>query len=55
MVAADAAGQRLDLFLSHNVADVSRSQLARQIGEAAVTVNGDAGTPSRKRGGVASP
>jgi len=48
VVAADAAGQRLDLFLSHNVAEVSRSQLARQIGEAAVTVNGAAGTPSRK-------
>jgi 23S rRNA pseudouridine1911/1915/1917 synthase len=30
------------------VGSVSRSQLARQIGEAAVTVNGDAGTPSRK-------
>src|SRR4029079_18820545 len=45
---ADAAGQGLDLFLSHNVAEVSRSQLARQIGEAAVTVNGAAGTPSRK-------
>jgi 23S rRNA pseudouridine1911/1915/1917 synthase len=48
VVAADAAGQRLDLFLSHNVSEVSRSQLARQIGEAAVTVNGAAGTPSRK-------
>jgi len=48
VVAADAAGQRLDLFLAHNVEEVSRSQLARQIGEAAVTVNGAAGTPSRK-------
>ncbi|HMF40856.1 MAG TPA: RluA family pseudouridine synthase [Polyangia bacterium] len=48
MVAADAAGQRLDRFLADNVAAVSRSQLARQIGEAAVTVNGAAGTPSRK-------
>ena len=48
MVAADAAGQRLDLFLAHSVGEVSRSQLARQIGEAAVTVNGAAGTPSRK-------
>jgi 23S rRNA pseudouridine1911/1915/1917 synthase len=48
VVAADAVGQRLDLFLSRNVAEVSRSQLARQIGEAAVTVNGAAGTPSRK-------
>ena len=48
MVAADAAGQRLDSFLAQNVSEVSRSQLARQIGEAAVTVNGAAGTPSRK-------
>ena len=48
MVAADAAGQRLDRFLADNVSAVSRSQLARQIGEAAVTVNGAAGTPSRK-------
>ena len=48
MVAADAAGQRLDLFLAQNVSEVSRSQLARQIGEAAVTVNGAVGTPSRK-------
>jgi 23S rRNA pseudouridine1911/1915/1917 synthase len=48
VVAADAAGQRLDVFLAQNVAEVSRSQLSRQIGEAAVTVNGAAGTPSRK-------
>jgi len=48
VVAADAAGQRLDLFLAQNVSEVSRSQLARQIGEAAVTVNGAVGTPSRK-------
>src|SRR6186713_1735614 len=48
VVAADAAGQRLDVFLAQHVAEVSRSQLSRQIGEAAVTVNGAAGTPSRK-------
>jgi len=48
VVAADGAGQRLDVFLAREVGSVSRSQLARQIGEAAVTVNGDAGTPSRK-------
>jgi 23S rRNA pseudouridine1911/1915/1917 synthase len=48
VVAADAAGQRLDLFLAQQIGSVSRSQLARQIGEAAVTVNGAASTPSRK-------
>jgi len=48
VVAATAAGQRLDVFLSQEIADVSRSQLARQIGQAAVTVNGAAGVPSRK-------
>jgi 23S rRNA pseudouridine1911/1915/1917 synthase len=44
----DDAGQRLDLFLAREVGSVSRSQLARQIGEAAVTVNGEVATPSRK-------
>jgi 23S rRNA pseudouridine1911/1915/1917 synthase len=48
VVASAAAGQRLDVFLSQEIADVSRSQLARQIGQAAVTVNGAAGVPSRK-------
>ena len=48
VVGAEAAGQRLDVFLAREVGSVSRSQLARQIGEAAVTVNGDAGAPSRK-------
>jgi 23S rRNA pseudouridine1911/1915/1917 synthase len=48
VVGAAEAGQRLDLFLAREVGSVSRSQLARQIGEAAVTVNGAAGTPSRK-------
>jgi 23S rRNA pseudouridine1911/1915/1917 synthase len=48
VVPPDGAGQRLDLFLAQQVPGVSRSQLARQIGQAAVTVNGAAGTPSRK-------
>jgi 23S rRNA pseudouridine1911/1915/1917 synthase len=48
VVAADGVGDRLDLFLAGQVEGVSRSQLARQIGEGAVTVNGAAGTPSRK-------
>ena len=48
VVAPAAVGQRLDLFLAEQVGSVSRSQLARQIGQAAVTVNGEAGVPSRK-------
>jgi len=48
VVAAVAAGQRLDSFLAQQIAEVSRSQLARQIGQSAVTVNGAAGAPSRK-------
>jgi 23S rRNA pseudouridine1911/1915/1917 synthase len=48
VVPPDGGGQRLDLFLAQQVPGVSRSQLARQIGQAAVTVNGAAGTPSRK-------
>jgi 23S rRNA pseudouridine1911/1915/1917 synthase len=48
VVAQAAVGQRLDLFLAQQIASVSRSQLARQIGQAAVTVNGEAGAPSRK-------
>lgn len=48
VVASAAVGQRLDLFLAEQVGSVSRSQLARQIGQAAVTVNGEAGVPSRK-------
>jgi 23S rRNA pseudouridine1911/1915/1917 synthase len=47
-VPPEGAGQRLDLFLAQQVPGVSRSQLARQIGQAAVTVNGATGTPSRK-------
>ena len=48
VVAQAAVGQRLDLFLAQQIESVSRSQLARQIGQAAVTVNGEAGVPSRK-------
>jgi 23S rRNA pseudouridine1911/1915/1917 synthase len=48
VVAQAAVGQRLDLFLAQQIESVSRSQLARQIGQAAVTVNGEAGAPSRK-------
>jgi len=48
VVAPAAAGQRLDAFLAQQIAEVSRSQLARQIGQAAVTVNGAVGAPSRK-------
>ncbi len=48
VVATAAAGQRLDSFLAQQIAEVSRSQLARHIGQAAVTVNGAAGVPSRK-------
>ena len=47
-MAADGAGERLDLFLAQHIGDVSRSQLARHIGEGAVTVNGAAAAPSRK-------
>jgi 23S rRNA pseudouridine1911/1915/1917 synthase len=43
-----AAGQRLDVFLAGAIDGVSRSQLARQIGQGAVTVNGDVDPPSRK-------
>jgi 23S rRNA pseudouridine1911/1915/1917 synthase len=48
VVAGEGVGDRLDLFLAGQVEGISRSQLARQIGEGAVTVNGVAGTPSRK-------
>jgi 23S rRNA pseudouridine1911/1915/1917 synthase len=48
VVAQAAVGQRLDLFLAQQIESVSRSQLSRQIGQAAVTVNGEAGAPSRK-------
>ncbi|HEY4187172.1 MAG TPA: RluA family pseudouridine synthase [Polyangia bacterium] len=48
VVAADQAGQRLDVFLAARVADVSRSQLTRHITEGAVTVAGAPAAPSRK-------
>ena len=48
VAAAEATGERLDQYLARQVGGVSRSQLARQIGEGAVTVNDVAGTPSRK-------
>jgi 23S rRNA pseudouridine1911/1915/1917 synthase len=43
-----SAGKRLDVFLATEIADVSRSQLSRQIGQGAATVNGAASAPSRK-------
>jgi 23S rRNA pseudouridine1911/1915/1917 synthase len=43
-----SAGKRLDVFLAAEIADVSRSQLTRHIGQGAVTVNGAASAPSRK-------
>jgi 23S rRNA-/tRNA-specific pseudouridylate synthase len=48
VVASGDAGRRLDLFLAGQVDTLSRSQLARQIGQAAATVNGAVGAPSRK-------
>jgi 23S rRNA pseudouridine1911/1915/1917 synthase len=48
VVATPAAGTRLDVFLAGEIADVSRSQLTRHIGQGAVTVNGAPGAPSRK-------
>jgi 23S rRNA pseudouridine1911/1915/1917 synthase len=48
VVSPELAGQRLDLFLAACVPGVSRSQLARHVGEGAVTVNGGASAPSRK-------
>jgi 23S rRNA pseudouridine1911/1915/1917 synthase len=43
-----SAGKRLDVFLASAIAQVSRSQLGRHIGQGAVTVNGAASAPSRK-------
>jgi 23S rRNA pseudouridine1911/1915/1917 synthase len=48
VVAAAAQGQRLDVMLAEEIAQVSRSQLARHIAEGAVTVNGERVVPSRK-------
>lgn len=52
-MAADAAGVRLDVYLTRVVPEVSRSQLARHIAEGAVTVGGRViASPSRRlRGG----
>jgi 23S rRNA pseudouridine1911/1915/1917 synthase len=41
-------GQRLDVLLAGQIAEVSRSQLARHISEGAVTINGERAVPSRK-------
>jgi 23S rRNA pseudouridine1911/1915/1917 synthase len=48
VVPAEHAGKRLDVFLAATIADVSRSQLTRHIGEGAVTVGGAPAAPSRK-------
>lgn len=48
VVTVEQAGKRLDVFLASTVADVSRSQLTRHIGEGAVTVDGAPAAPSRK-------
>ncbi len=48
VVGADDAGKRLDVALAGLVPEVSRSQLARHIGEGAVTVNGRSAAPSQK-------
>lgn len=48
VVAPAAQGQRLDVMLAEEIAEVSRSQLARHISEGAVTVNGERVVPSRK-------
>jgi 23S rRNA pseudouridine1911/1915/1917 synthase len=47
-MAGDAAGRRLDVVLAERIQDVSRTQLARHIGEGAVSVNGKAAAPSQK-------
>ena len=48
VVPSASAGKRLDLFLAGAIAEVSRSQLGRHIGQGAVTVNGAESAPSRK-------
>jgi 23S rRNA pseudouridine1911/1915/1917 synthase len=48
IVPPTGSGQRLDVFLADAIAEVSRSQLGRHIGQGAVTVNGAASAPSRK-------
>ena len=48
MVAAGAAGGRLDLVLAGKFPQVSRTQFTRHVCEGAVTVNGKLAAPSRK-------
>jgi len=47
-VAPAEVGLRLDVVLAARIDGVSRTQLARHIGEAAVTVNGKTAAPSQK-------
>jgi len=47
-IAADAAGKRLDVVLAEFIDDVSRSQISRQMGEGAVTLNGKPASQSQK-------
>ena len=47
-IAAGVAGKRLDVVLAEFVHDVSRSQISRQIGEGAVTLNGKLASQSQK-------
>ena len=42
------AGRRLDVVLAELIADVSRTQLSRHIGEGAVKLNGESASPSQK-------
>ena len=48
VVAASAAGRRLDLVLAAKFPEVSRTQFSRHVSEGAVTVNGQSAAPSRK-------
>lgn len=47
IVPADAAGERLDAFLAHEIEDLSRSRLHDLIAEGVVHLNGRAAKPSR--------
>jgi 23S rRNA pseudouridine1911/1915/1917 synthase len=48
VVKAGSAGRRLDVVLAELIADVSRTQLSRHIGEGAVMLNGKPASPSQK-------
>lgn len=48
IVSGGDAGQRLDVFLSNKLRDISRSQLQRLIGTHAIEVNGEPAKPSRR-------